>query len=369
MKNVITFVVVVLMCFVFCINASAEKTDDIYNDIYKGIEEGIDSNISDELREYDVDVEDYSTVNNLEISDIFNKIIASLTANIGQAVKIIVKIILLIVLCSVIKSCIPDSDEINEVFSYVSVITVSVVIMNTLMDCIDISLNALNGMNTFMNCYVPVFTSILITSGGITSGNVYYAVMFAICELVSLIANIFIIPVLSIVLCLSVVGAMNEDFPFHKAADGLKKLIQWILGCIMTIVVAVLSIKTLIGVSADNVATRSAKYVVSTFVPVVGSSVSEAFMTVRGSFGVIRSGVGGIGIVILLFLIIPPVSNVVVIRLSVKICEIIADMFDEKPIKVLTSSVASMLSVCLSTVICVAMMFILSTALLLLINN
>ena len=113
--------------------------------------------------------------------------------------------------------------------------------MSTLQDCISLSLNALNGMNVFMMSYVPVFTSIIVTSGNIISGNGYYAVMFTICEVVSLISNTFIVPILSIVLSLSIVGAMNSDFPFHRTADGLKKLIQWVLGGIMTVVVAVLS--------------------------------------------------------------------------------------------------------------------------------
>ena len=369
MKRFFAFLTVFLIVFLLSTTASAEETDKIYSEMTEGIEDSIDSDISDELENYDIDISNPESLKELDTSDIFEKILSALTANIGTAIKIIVKIILLIVLCSVVKNSIPDDNSVSDVFSFVTVVTVSTVIMSTLQDCISLSLNALNGMNVFMMSYVPVFTSIIVTSGHIISGNGYYAVMFTICEVVSLISNTFIVPILSIVLCLSIVGAMNSDFPFHRTADGLKKLIQWVLGGIMTVVVAVLSIRSVIGNSVDNVATRSAKYVVSTFVPIVGGAVSEAYMTVRGSFGVIRSGIGAIGIIVLLFIIIPPIASIVVIRLAVKICELIADMFDEKSVCQLMSSVSSMLSICLSTVICVAVMFILSTALLLMINT
>ncbi|MBE6837262.1 MAG: hypothetical protein E7509_04615 [Ruminococcus sp.] len=372
MKRVFSVLIVILLILLFPLTAYAEETDkneeEIYQEMTEGFKEGIDSDVSQELEKYDIDVSDPQTLKELETSDIFSKIISALSANVGHAVKILVKVIALIVLCSIVKNCVPENNSVSGVFSFVSVITVLSVIMNTLQDCIDLSLNALNGMNTFMTCYIPVFTSVVVTSGNVTSGNSYYVVMFSICEIVTLIANTFILPVLSIVLSLSVVGALNSDFPFHKTAEGLKKVVQWILGGAMTVVVAVLSIRSIIGTSVDNVATRSAKYVVSTFVPVVGGAVSEAFLTVKGSMGVIRSGIGSLGIIIILFIIITPVASIVVIRLSIKVCEMIAEMFDEKPICVLMSSVSSMLSICLSTVICVSVMFILSTALLLMIK-
>lgn len=368
MKRLFTLIIVFFLVFAFPVMASAEETDKIYSEMTENIENGIDDDLSEQLENYNIDISDPQTLKDLDASDIFNMIISSLSANIGLAIKILVKVIALIVLCSVVKNCVPEGNSVSDVFSFVSVVTVISVIMNTLQDCITLSLDALNGMNTFMTCYIPVFTSIVVTSGNVTSGNSYYVVMFSICEIVSLVANLFIQPILSIVLSLSLVGALNNDFPFHKTAESLKKLVQWVLGGIMTVVVAVLSIRSIIGASVDNVATRSAKYVVSTFVPVVGGAVSEAYMTVRGSMGVIRSGIGSIGIIIMLLIILPPIASIVVIRLSVRICEMIGELFNENNICVLMSSISSMLSICLSTVICVSVMFILSTALMLMIN-
>ena len=180
MKRVFTLIIVCFLVFAFPMMASAEETDKIYSEMTENIENGIDDDLSEQLENYNIDISDPQTLKDLEASDIFNMIISSLSANIGLAIKILVKVIALIVLCSVVKNCVPEGNSVSDVFSFVSVVTVISVIMNTLQDCITLSLNALNGMNTFMTCYIPVFTSIVVTSGNVTSGNSYYVVMFSI---------------------------------------------------------------------------------------------------------------------------------------------------------------------------------------------
>ena len=64
----------------------------------------------------------------------------------------------------------------------------------------------------------------------------------------------------------------------------------------MTIFTGILSVQSIVGASADSVAVKAAKYVLSNSIPLVGSAASDAYSTVRGSILLLKNGVGGIGI-------------------------------------------------------------------------
>lgn len=345
----------------------SENFEEITDELSKEIEEGIDDDIFSQLEEENIELSDPSSVLNLKAENIFQKIISALTANINSCMGFVGKIIALVLLCTLVTNYIPSENSAREMFSFVSVTCAVIVIVSNISGCIDQVVKALNRIGTFMACYIPVYSTVIVTSGNASSGTAYNVTMFAICQLLTFLAESFIIPVMSIALCLGILGAINTDFSFGKVVDGIKKIVQWVLGSIMTIVVAVLGIQSVIGASADTVATKTAKYAVSTFVPVIGGSVSEAYLTVKSSLGIIRSGLGGIGIVVILFIIIQPIASVLVLKCSVNICTIIADALEQKAISKLMSNLSSMLSICLSTIVSVSVVFIISTALLMLV--
>lgn len=344
-----------------------QQLDEVLDELYEDIDEGIDDEINSQLEDEGIDASDPSSVLNVKTENIFEKIITALTGNIKDCFGFVGKIIALILLCTVVTSYIPQEKGSKEIFSFVSVVCAMTVIMSEIQSCIDNVIKALGRINTFMTCYIPVYSGVILTGGNATSATAYNVAMFSICEVLSFLVNSFIMPIMSIALCLGIVGAINPDFSFGKIVDGIKKAVQWVLGAIMTIVVAVLGIQSIIGASADTVATKTARYAVSTFVPVIGGSVSEAFLTVKSSLGVIRSGLGGIGIIIVLFITIQPLTLVLALKFSVFVCQIIADALDQKSISSLMSNMSSMLSICLSTVVSVSVVFIISTALVMLV--
>ena len=64
----------------------------------------------------------------------------------------------------------------------------------------------------------------------------------------------------------------------------------------MTIFTGLLSIQSVVGSSADTLTSKTAKYVISNCVPVVGGAVSDAYSTVKGSLSLLKNGIGGVGI-------------------------------------------------------------------------
>lgn len=370
MKKIVGVIIGIIFVFLTSVISFADFDEEdnlkqIENDLSQRIQEGIDDEILQQLEEENIDLYDFETLKNISSENIFEKILSVFKMNFGKTVKLTAKIIVLIILTSLVKSFVPQGIKAVDTFSFVSVGCCASVIVCTFQECINSVVNTLGAISTFMNCYVPVYTSVLLTSGNSMSATAYNVAMFSVCQIVSYLANEIIIPVISFSMCLCIVGAINPELAFGKVVNGIKKIIQWILGTLMTITVAVLGIQSVIGASADTVATKTAKYAMSTFVPFIGGAVSETYLTVKSSLGIIRSGIGSIGIIIVLFFTIKPVVIILLGKFSVNICEIVSDMLDEKEMSGFMSNLSGMMSMLLSTIVSISIVFIVSTALLL----
>lgn len=374
MKKIVGLMSLVAVIFfsafsVFAENDENEQLQQIQDELSQKIEQGIDGEIVAELEEENIDIYDFSTFSNIKTEDILDKILSILRLNISGIGKLTAKMVAVIILCSVVKNFVPTKGGCTENFSYISVICCATVLTTSFQECISSVVNTLECMSTFMNCYIPVYSCVIITSGNALSGTAYNVTMFSICQIIAYLSNNIILPVMSYALCFSIVGAINEEMAFGKVINGIKKIIQWILGVLMTVVVAVLSIQSVIGVSSDTVATKTAKYAVSTFVPFIGGAVSETYLTLKSSLGIIRSGIGSVGIIVILFLAVKPIIAILVMKMAVYLCEIVSEMLDEKAMASFMSNISSLMSICLSTIISISISFIISTALLMIICN
>ena len=130
----------------------------------------------------------------------------------------------------------------------------------------------------------------------------------------------------------------------------------------MTIFTGMITIKSFSGAAADGAAARAVKFGASNFIPIIGSSVSEAYSTVYAGVGVIRSSVGTLGIVAAGVMMLKPFAELICIKIVLGMAKLIADLLGACEISELLKSTGYAISAALSTMLCFCMMFIISTA-------
>ena len=176
------------------------------------------------------------------------------------------------------------------------------------------------------------------------------------------VASKILMPFLSILLALTLVSCINPRLSFSDVAAGVKKAVTVGLGLIMTVFTGLMTIQGLAGASADNVSSKAIRFAASSFIPIIGTSVSEAYSTVKGSLGVIRTTVGSIGIIVLLLIIARPILSVVAVKLMIFLAKCINDIFGQSRTSQLLKSVNSVLSIAMSILIAYAVIFTVATS-------
>ena len=216
--------------------------------------------------------------------------------------------------------------------------------------------------SSFMLGYVPVFASVAASSGNITAAGSYSAVMLTVCEFAVQISSGMLMPIVGMCMGLSIVEAINPTISLSGLNNALNKVMTVGMGLMMTVFVGLLSVQSTIGSAADTVAVKAGKYMVSNFVPVVGGAISDAYTTLKFSLDLLKSGLGGYGIIVLALTVMPALLELLAVMLAVSAGKICAEIFGVKQITALLKGFLSALTSSLCLLLCFSVMLIVSTA-------
>jgi len=166
-------------------------------------------------------------------------------------------------------------------------------------------------------------------------------------------------------LALSIVSALSPIFNWNGITNIIKKTVTVTLGFLSTVFVGLLSIKGLLAGAADSAAAKGAKFLIGSFVPVVGGAVSDALGSIVSSLSLVRGATGAFGILAVLLIALPVFAELLLWLLTLNLCAIGADLFGQGKASALLRSVASALVILGAILLFNAVLLIISTALML----
>ena len=346
MKKIIATVIIVLAVMFTPQGVyadSEEQNNEYYDRLISEINEGLsfegDEDVKTVLEDNNITLEDPSSAANISASDVIKHIFESFTAALRSPLIMLGKITAATMLCVLVRSMSAEG-TVDKVFTLICVLTTVLVISDTVTDSLYSVKTSMEQMNRFMMSYIPIFSSVATAGGSAAAGAGYYGVMLIICESAGILADTILVPFLSAV----------------------KKLVIWVLGIVMTLFTGLLSIQSFAGAAADNLSARAVKFAASSFIPVIGGSVSEAYSAVKGSIGVIRTSVGVIGVIIMSVIVAKPLLTLLAVKLAVWIGATINDIFGISNSGGLLKSINSVLSIGVSILAAYSIMFVISTS-------
>ena len=156
-----------------------------------------------------------------------------------------------------------------------------------------------------MLSFAPVYCGITAASGRIATASASGAVLLLAGETVVWLASGVVLPLIGAYLAIALCGSLTPAIELTPLAETVKKAATWVTGLVMTVYIGILGLQTTVNAAADNLAVRTGKFLIGSFVPVVGSPVSEALTTVQASVGLLRSSVGIYGVVAVAVTVLP----------------------------------------------------------------
>lgn len=369
MKRILTVlftVIIVITISVFTVNASENEADK--NMIYdlSGIYESLSDEVIQSLDNIGADSADSTKLSEISFSSIVNEILSIASNNISSPLKGLITITALLLLSSVLTAYKNTlSSEISTAINIVSALCVTCAAAMPAVAVINSTSSVIEAASNLMLAYIPIMTLIMASSGHPVSGASYYTMMIAAGEGVGQLSSKIIVPLLNVFLGLSITSNISPNINLSGFTGIVSKTIKWILGFGMTIFTAVLSAKQLITSSLDDVSTRAIRFTLNSFIPIVGSALSDAYKTVQGSIGVLKSGVGVFVILCVAIIFLPVILQSMMWIITLWIAKITAEILNLSQTAKLLESINSVFSTLLAIVLCIMSIYIISTAIVL----
>ncbi|MEE1317909.1 MAG: hypothetical protein UHD05_00205 [Ruminococcus sp.] len=369
MKKLITVIIsAVILVTVSTISVSAEESSLIYDltDLY--------SSISEEAKESLDSIGAGSADANLLSEITFDSIVGEITniasENISSPLKGLITITALLLLSSILsayKSTL--SNDVTTAINITSALCVTCAVVVPSVAVIKSTGNVITTASNIMLAYVPIMAVIMSTSGNAVSSASYSSMMIAAGEGVGQLSSKAIVPFLNMFLGISVTSSVSPDINLSGFTSMISKVIKWLLGFAMAIFTALLSFKQLITTSLDEVATKAVRFTLSSFIPIVGSALSDAYKTVQGSVSLLKSGVGIFVILTIAIVFLPVILQCLMWIVTLWIGKSTAEVLSLSQTAKLLESVTTVFSTLLAILLCIMSVYIISTALVLLMGG
>lgn len=365
MKRIIKVIVILLILICASVfNVTAETTDEIVD--VSGIDT-LNDNLSDDVRgaleEIGIDSSDYSSALSLSFSDIVAGLAEGVADEAHEILPSLCTVLAILILYSVFSGVFESTSNpsLSAVLSMVSALCLGCVFLIPVTDIIKSVGSTIEMSVDFMLAFIPVMTAILISAGNTVTGSGYCAMMVVAAEAVARIFSKVISPLLSCFMALGISSSLVPEIKLSGFVSFLSKIIKWIMSFAFTIFTALLGLKSIYSTSVDNVSSKAVKYTMSSFIPVVGGALSEAYKTVHGSIGVLKSGVGVFAIIATAVVFMPAVIRLCAWLFTINVCKSFCETLSIQSPYLLLSSVSTVLSLLLSVVFCVMALFIITT--------
>lgn len=363
MKNVVKGFVFILTFILFCIYFPHEVyAIQEYNPQHEEIAE----QVNDMLEEYDISYK-YEDMNDISISSLIENIKEMLASRARAPFRILGTIFIIIIFSAFFRNVgetFMQKKTYSNMYNLICVLTSVAVIVPMVIESYNHAVFAIENGSNFMKLYVPVYAAITAASGNITSAGIYNAITLVAAELIVDFSDGFLIPLLTVTIALSISGSVFTSSSVDNIIKLIKKLITWSITVVVTLFSGFISLKCTLGARTDTFTSKTAKFVISGFVPIIGSAVSDAYATVKGGFDVMRCTIGLAGTVAIVMIILPPVIELLLYRVVMWIATAIAEMFSSDSLAKLMKNLDNGLSIAMSVLISFSVLFIVCSGIL-----
>ena len=173
----------------------------------------------------------------------------------------------------------------------------------------------LEELSAFFSALIPVLTGVMTAGGNISSAAAQSLNMNITLAAVSYVSTELLLPLSFALFSLAMASSLDMG-SVGAVAKSVKSLFMWILGIGSTVLIASITMQSVVAGAKDSAYLRAARYAASGMIPVVGSTVSSALAALSGGLSYVKTTVGMSAVLVIIILAVSPLVNILLHRLA-----------------------------------------------------
>ena len=270
----------------------------------------------------------------------------------------IASIIAIAVLAGLLSDFKGNSQSIRDIIHFVCYGVIIVIVASVATQMITLTSNTLSLIVTQMEIIFPLLLTLLTAMGGTVSVAVYQPAVVVLTSIVTKIFTTILMPIFIFALVFSIVSNLSNSVRLDKLSSFLNTLFKWIIGIVFTIFMGFLAIKGITAGSIDSISFKTAKFSLSTYVPILGGYLSEGLNVILASCVLIKNAIGASGLLLLFSTILIPLLQLVLFMLALKFTGALLEPLSDNRISNFISSISKIFIMPIVMIIGVAFMYV-----------
>ena len=221
----------------------------------------------------------------------------------------------------------------------------------------------------FMYAFLPILAGLIASCSNPVLAVSYNSLSLYLAEIISTFSNNILVPFMVTYFSLVMVGCMSEQINLYSMATFIKNTVVKTLSVLSSVFVMFMSLKGIFANTVDTLTVKGTKLIISSFVPVIGGAISDAFGAISGSLGLIKSTVGIIGIVCIVVINLPVILELTVWGFLLSCCAAFCETIGSAEVAKFLNGASNTLKTLNVILIFSAMLFVISTGILLTIRS
>ena len=369
MKRCVRWVLCFLLVLCLCtVSVAAAQTEELYHrqSLAAGAERlphYLPADVQELLEQTHVDwltPAAYEQLSIQRVTDMLTALLHKQSAGPMQALRMLLGVVLVSSLLGGLD--IGGSGALRRSYNGVAVLGAGGIVLPALLALLDTVGQTVDAVTVFLTAFTPVYAVIMAASGRVAGAVSYQTTLLGASGLLTWLIRLVVFPILTMSLALGCTGTVTDGFCLDRISNSLHKAVLWVLGLVSTVFSGLLSIQQFVTAAGDSVGVRVARFSLSGFVPVVGNLLSEAYTTVMGCAGLLRTVVGVFGLVAVVLIVAPPLISCVCWNVALHLAGGAAALFGLSPIERLCTVAAGAVRVMIALLAVFALLMVITTA-------
>ncbi len=316
---------IIILCF--CFGFSASATEKIEEELNEKLFSGMEEEISESLGELGISSLDYESIFNVSPESVFLYYKESFAECLNNAVRLFSKVFAVIILGGTV-SLITDERKYRDILNALLIPAVTVILVGDINLTVSSALSLMKLNGKFMLTFVPVYAVAIAAAGNPATALTYNTLVLGFAEIISAVINYGLIDIIGCFFCLSIGLSVNCNVNFSRFISAVNRFISFALGLVSSVFASLLSVKGIFSAATDSVASKGIRFAIGSLIPVIGSSISDAYSTLVGSIGILKNSVAIVGILAVIIINLPVVTEIVLFNISLNMLSFISELFE-----------------------------------------
>ncbi|MCA1025530.1 stage III sporulation protein AE [Cytobacillus kochii] len=262
-----------------------------------------------------------------------------------------------------------ESGTVSKVAYAIVLMVLVILALNSFHIAMEYASDTVHKMTSFILALIPLLLALIASSGGLISAAFFHPVILFLMNTSGVLIQYVVFPLLFLSTLLHIVSTLSDQYKVTQLGNLLRNWSVGLLGIFLTVFLAVISIQGVSTAITDGVTLKTAKYVTSNFIPVIGRMFTDATDTVVTASVLLKNTVGIAGVAILMIIVAFPAIKILMIAFIYKFAAAVLQPLGGGPIIKCLDIISKSVMYVFAALAIVSLMFFLSITVVIVAGN